>query len=279
MFYISDRCIEELIQEDLQHMDLTTMAMGIEDVPGAVECFPKRGCVLAGVEEAARIFEKCGAEAEILACSGTKAEAGDVCLRARGTAGRLHACYKLAQNVMEYSTGIATRTAAMLEAARSENPDIHVAVTRKHFPGAKALSLKAALAGGASLHRLGLSDSILVFDQHRIFAEEEFARLAPKMARAFPEKKIEAEASSPEEAMEYLRAGVDMVQCERFSPEELAAFVREAKKEHPGVLVAAAGGINAANAAEYAATGADILVTSWVYFGKPEDIKMKFSRL
>ena len=277
MFYISDGYIDGLIGEDLQLMDLTTMSMGIEETPGLVECFPKRECVLAGVEEAARIFERCGARAEVLRPSGTRAEARGICLRARGTAGRLHACYKLAQNVMEYSSGIATRTAEMSAAARAVNPAVHVAVTRKHFPGAKALSLKAALAGGASLRRLGLSDSILAFDQHRIFADD-FIALIPKMAAAFPEKKIEAEAESPEEAMGYLRAGIDMVQCERFAPAELAAFVKEAKAEFPRAVIAAAGGINAANAAEYAATGVDVLVTSWVYFGKPEDIKMKFSR-
>ena len=166
----------------------------------------------------------------------------------------------------------------MLEAARAENPGIHVAVTRKHFPGAKALSLKAALAGGASLHRLGLSDSILAFDQHRVFTDD-FTALIPRMAEAFPEKKIEAEADSPEEAMSYLRAGADMVQCERFAPEALSAFVKEAKSAFPKAVIAAAGGINADNAGEYAAAGVDILVTSWVYFGKPEDIKMKFSRI
>lgn len=277
MFYISDGYLEELIHEDLQHMDITTLSMGIEEVPGLVECFPKRACVLAGVEEAARIFEKCGARAEIAKPYGPAA-AREVCLRARGTAGQLHACYKLAQNVMEYSSSIATRTAAMLEAARAVNPAVHVAVTRKHFPGAKALSLKAALAGGASLHRLGLSDSILAFDQHRIFTDD-FAALIPRMAAAFPEKKVEAEAESPAEAMRYLRAGADMVQCERFTPEELAAFVKEAKSVAPRAVIAAAGGVNAANAAEYAASGVDILVTSWVYFGKPEDIKMKFSRV
>ncbi|MDO5116755.1 MAG: ModD protein [Synergistaceae bacterium] len=277
MFYISDRYVEELIHEDLQHMDLTTMAMGIEELPGRVECFPKRECTLAGVEEAARIFEKCGAKTEIFLKSGRRAAAGEICLAASGTAGQLHGCYKLAQNVMEYSSGIATRTAAMLAAARAVNPKIHVAVTRKHFPGGKALSLKAALAGGASLHRLGLSDSILVFDQHRIFTED-FAALVPRMAAAFPEKKIEAEADCPEEAMRWLRAGVEMIQCERFSLEELAAFVKEAKPLNPRAVIAAAGGVNAENAAEFAAAGVDILVTSWVYFGKPEDIKMKFSR-
>ena len=278
MFYISDKYLEELIQEDLQHMDVTVMSMGIEDAPGAVTCFPKNDCVAAGVEEAARIFEKCGAAAEIKKSSGSPLRAGEVFLSASGTAGQLHACYKLAQNLMEYMSSIATRTAKMLASARAANPKIQLSVTRKHFPGTKALSLKAAIAGGASPHRLGLSDSILVFDQHRVFTDDFFS-LIPKMAAAFPEKKIAAEAEDAYEALSFLRAGADMVQCERFSPAELAAFVEEARAKFPRAVIAAAGGINGSNAAEYAATGADVLVTSWVYFGKPEDIKVKFSRV
>lgn len=277
MFYIPDKYIEALINEDLQLMDLTVMSMGIENVRGRTECFPKNETVLAGVEEAARIFEKCGARVKILLGSGTRAKAGELCLTAEGSAGALHACYKTAQNVMEYSSGIASRTAKMVEAAHAGNPNTHVAVTRKHFPGGKALSIKAALAGGASLHRLGLSDSILAFDQHRIFCSD-FEVLLPEMRRAFPEKKIEAEADSIEEAVRWVKAGADMVQCDHFSSAQISEFAAAAKAINPNVITAAAGGMNADNAAEFAAAGADILVTSWVYFGKPSDIKMKFSR-
>ena len=70
MFYVPDSFIEKLIGEDLQFMDLTVDAMGIEDVPGLTECFPKQDCVLAGVEVAAQIFEKAGVKAEILLASG-----------------------------------------------------------------------------------------------------------------------------------------------------------------------------------------------------------------
>lgn len=277
MFYISDSDIERLVREDLQLLDITSMAIGIENAQGLVECYPKKACVLAGVEEAARIFEIAGADAEIILHSGSAAEAGQTCLRVSGTAGSIHAVYKQAQNVMEYSSGIATRTAEMLDNARSANPDIHVSVTRKHFPGGKALSIKAALAGGASLHRLGLSDSILVFDQHRVFVDD-FLKLIPLMARKFPEKKIAAEANTPDEGMQYVRAGIDVVQCERFETVVLTDFVKQAREASPRVIIAEAGGVNASNAAEYAATGVDILVTSWPYFGKPQDIKMKITK-
>ncbi len=281
MFYIPDSYLESLINEDLQLMDLTTLSMGIENAPGQLSCFPKRACVLAGVEEAARIFTKLGARTDLSISEGQPVEAGQVFLTAVGTAGMLHAGWKIAQNVMEYSTGIATRTAEMVRNARAVKPDIRIAVTRKHFPGAKALSLKAALAGGAGIHRLGLSDSILVFEQHRVFAgtHEDFLALIPVMARRLPEKKIAVEADSPQEALDFVKAGADVVQCERFALQELAEFVLIAKELNPSLEITAAGGINAANAAEYAATGVDVLVTSWVYFGKPEDVKMQIAEI
>ena len=278
MFYIPERTIQELLEEDLHLLDMTTQALGIEKKPGRIDCFPKRSCVVAGVEEAERVFACAGAHADILAPSGSRLEAGDVCLRVTGTAGALHAACKVAQNVMEYSSGIATRCAAMVDAARSVSPHVEVAVTRKHFPGGKRLSLKAALAGGASIHRTGLSDSILVFDQHRVFAggAQGFARMIGGISARYPEKKIAAEANDPDEAALFARAGADVIQCERFTYDDLRRTVRDIRAIRPSVKVSAAGGVNADNAVEFAATGVDILVTSWVYFGKPEDIKMRF---
>jgi molybdenum transport protein len=278
MFFIPDRFIEELLIEDLHIMDVTTEALGTGNETGAVECFPKRGCVVAGVEEAGRVFAAAGAEAKIISGSGSELEAGEVFLLARGTAGSLHASDKTAQNIMEYSSGIATRCRAMVANARRASPGVEVSVTRKHFPGTKLLSLKAALSGGASIHRLGLSDSILVFDQHRVFTGgiDGFAALVGEISRRFPEKKIAAEAGSFEEAVTLARAGVDVIQCERFETEALKALVLQLRSADPRLKILAAGGVNADNAYDYAATGVDALVTSWVYFGKPEDIKMRF---
>lgn len=278
MYFIPDSFLESLIGEDLHIMDVTTMALGIEDVPARVDCFPKSDCVVAGIEEAARIFRMAGAEAGVLRKSGEAVAAGEVCVRAGGPAGSLHAVYKIAQNVMEYSSGIASRCSRMVRNARAVNPDIEVSVTRKHFPGTKLLALKACLAGGASVHRLGLSDSILVFDQHREFLGGSGGVLSrvKEMRHRYPEKKVCAEANSPEEALAFARGGVDVVQCERFASNVLAACIREMRGINPGIVISVAGGVNEASAAEYAATGVDVLVTSWVYFGKPEDIKMKF---
>jgi molybdenum transport protein len=280
MFYVPDSYLENLIEEDLHLMDATTAALGIENIPGAIECAVKRECVAAGIEEASRVFELTGARTAVKARDGERVREGSVILEVYGTAGQLHAVYKVAQNILEYASGIATRTAALVENARSVSPGVEVCVTRKHFPGTKRISLKAALAGGARVHRLGLSDSILVFNQHREFLYSPgLVPMISNMKKIFPEKKIAAEANTPEEALSFAKAGVDIVQCERFNPKDLRIVAHDVKKIAKGITISAGGGINADNSAAFAATGVDILVTSWPYFGKPEDVKMKFTRL
>ena len=154
-FHISQRFIDELLEEDCPYMDLTVEALGIGREPGLLTCHPKAACVVAGVEVAVRLLESSGCRVACEAASGDRLEAGQVFLRAEGSAGAIHRSLKIAQNVMEYSSGIATRAAGMLESARKANPHVQLAVTRKHFPGTKRLSLAAAQAGGAIAHRQG----------------------------------------------------------------------------------------------------------------------------
>ena len=72
-------------------------------------------------------------------------------------------------NILEYSSGIATRTKKMVDKAKLVNPHVAVLATRKSFPGTKELSIKSIIAGGAFPHRLGLSETILIFKQHVAF--------------------------------------------------------------------------------------------------------------
>lgn len=273
MFVVTDSYLEGILREDIPWMDATVDGLGIENVPGRIDCYPKAAGLVWGIDWAARLFRLCGLTVTHQAADGTSHAAKDVVLSATGSAGAIHAVYKTAQNIMEYGSGIVNRTHAMVSAARTVNPAIQVAVTRKHFPGTKLLSLMAAMAGGAIVHRAGLSESILVFDQHRVFCSDPVAAVA-RAKKAEPEKKVAVEVSSIEEGLTYVHAGADIIQCERFAPEDLAALVSTAKAVRSDLIINAAGGVNAENAAQYAATGVDVLVTSWVYFGKPFDIKM-----
>lgn len=276
MYFFPDAEIEAILSEDIPYGDLTSRLLGLEGARGAVECFFKEEGILAGAELAERLFLKADLSVTRRAEDGSRLPAKTVFLRAVGRADRIHAVYKVAQNVMEYASGIATRTRAMVEAAQAVNPDCRVVTTRKHFPGTKRLSLLAVEAGGGLVHRTGLSESILIFDQHRVFSPD-FAERLKTLRRLDPERKVAVEVADVEEGVRAADLGADILQCDKMSPEDVGSLVARAKASHSGLIVSAAGGVNAGNAADYARTGADFLVTSWPYFGRPHDVKMRMS--
>lgn len=276
MYFFPEAELEAILSEDIPYGDLTSRLLGLEGARGAVECLFKEEGVLAGAELAERLFLKAGLSVTRTAQDGDVLSAKTVFLRAVGRADRIHAVYKVAQNVMEYASAIATRTRAMVEAAQSVNPDCRVVTTRKHFPGTKRLSLLAVEAGGGLVHRTGLSESILIFDQHRVFSPD-FAERLKTLRRLDPERKVAVEVADVEEGVRAADLGADILQCDKMSPEDVGSLVARAKASHSGLIVSAAGGVNAGNAADYARTGADFLVTSWPYFGRPHDVKMRMS--
>ncbi|MGC8775663.1 MAG: ModD protein [Chlorobaculum sp.] len=273
-FPIPDSDIERYIEEDVPYGDLTTTLLGIGDEPGEITFTTRDRTVLCCTEEAGRVLTKCGAEVLSTLPSGTIAAPGTEILRASGPAAALHTGWKVAMNLLEYASGISTRTATIVERARAANPDINVVTTRKSFPGTKKIAIKAIMAGGAFPHRLGLSESILVFSQHTAFLGglDPFLERIADLKKHAPEQKILVEADSADEAIRIAAAGAHVVQVDKMPVADLAALVSEIRSRFPGVAVSAAGGINGENAAAYAATGIDIIVLSSVYFGKPADI-------
>ena len=192
-----------------------------------------------------------------------------VCHRAGGGAAS-----RLEGGAVEYASGIATRTRRIVVAARAVAPDIAVACTRKNFPGAKENSVRAVTAGGACMHRLGLSETLLVFPEHRVFLNKDDAGWVRRLKRHNPERKLVVEVASVEEALDLTAAGVDVIQLEKLSPDQVAAVVTgTADRPAPPVIIAA-GGIDETNAAAYAATGCSVLVTSAPYFAPPCDVKV-----
>src|SRR3954471_18910077 len=89
-----------------------------------------------------------------------------------GSASALHAGWKAAQTLVEWASGIASGVRVIVDAARAKRPDIVVACTRKAVPLTRGLSIKAVRAGGGVMHRTGLSDTVLLFAEHRAFLPE-----------------------------------------------------------------------------------------------------------
>ena len=217
---LPDGEIERFIDEDLPYGDLTTHLLGIGHQPGVITFLTREDTTLCCCEEAGRVLEKCGCGISALVPSGTRCVPGTVFLSAQGTAQALHAGWKVALNLLEYASGIATRTASIVRAAKEANPDVVVVTTRKSFPGTKKVAIKAIMAGGALPHRLGLSETVLVFRQHTAFLgglDGFLKEIAGLRARA-PENRIIVEAESAEEALHIAGAGVDVVQVDKLAP-------------------------------------------------------------
>lgn len=276
---LNGRVLESFLDDDAPFGDLTTHVLGIGAEPGNIAFAARDRMVVACSEEAARLLELAGARVTALAASGSALEPGAPILSASGSAGALHRAWKVAQTLVEYASGIATATRRIVEAARAGRPETAVVCTRKNMPGAKALSIKAIIAGGAAPHRLGLSETILIFAEHRAFLDRQSApAVIARARRGAPEKKIVVEVSSLDEALVWAGAGADVIQTEKFSVETLSALAAGLAASGRKPLLAAAGGINAGNAAAYAAAGADILVTSAPYSAPPLDVAVRIER-
>jgi molybdenum transport protein len=275
MLTIPDDELRQWLAEDVPYGDLTTHALGFGGRHGRIRFEARQAMVAACSEEAGRIMTLAGADVTECVSSGTSLRAGGLLLAANGAAAALHTGWKVAQTLLETAGGIATAAQAIVEAAQQVNSAVAVACTRKSLPGTRALSIKAILSGGAVPHRLGLSETILVFAQHRAFTSDaSFADIVAGLRRRVPEKKIVVEADTLAEALAIADAGADVVQIDKASPADVAALRRHCEGRTPRPLVAAAGGINAANAADYVRAGADVIVTSAPYTARPLDVKV-----
>lgn len=279
--YIPDEIIDKLMAEDVPYIDLTTWVLGIGERMGEIAYFTREDAVLCGTEEVLRIMERLHIDVDMSLPSGSDIEADEVFLRAHGRAEDLHMAWKVGQNIFDHCSGIATKTRQMTKLAQAVNPRIAIVTTRKGFPGTKALSIKAVMVGGAFPHRLGLSESVLVFQQHMNFMGglDGFIAAVPEIKHTVCEKKLIVETHSVEDGIKLCRAGVDGLQFDKLSADVLCAAVPQLKAISPQLVLLAAGGITEKNLAEYAQTGVDALVTTNLYSAKPIDISVKITAL
>ncbi|WP_017716716.1 ModD protein [Kamptonema formosum] len=277
MISISEQLLEQLIREDVPYFDLTTHALGIGGAKGRISFATCADTVLCCTEEAAGILQRAGAQVTLALPTGSKLEPAVTFLCAQGNAGALHLAWKAAQNLLEYACGVATKTNQLVRLAQAASPEVMLYTTRKSVPGTKPVAVKAILAGGAYPHRLGLSETVLIFDQHLNFTGgiEGFLQQLPALKRKVKEKKVIVELKETSQAVQLAEAGVDGIQFDKIDAPELLKIIPALKSIHPAILTLAAGGISESNIAQYAATGADGLVLTAPYYAKPADIRVE----
>lgn len=268
--------IKKLIAEDIGTIDITTLGLGIGMQNAKIEFRAKDDITLCGIEYLRAIMKEFDIEFKAHYKDGDEVSATSLIFEATGVARDLHKVWKISQNTLEYLSGIATYTKAMVKNAQKINPKVKIATTRKNFPMTKELSIDAIIAGGATPHRLGLYDSVLIFDQHLNFllTKEELENAFYNLKTNFLEKKIVVEVDNYESAKYFASLGADVLQCEKMSTDELCKCVT-LKKEFTHLIVSATGGVKLENVEIFAECGVDLIVTSAPYHAKPLDIKVK----
>jgi molybdenum transport protein len=275
---LTDDALAQLLREDAPHGDLTTQSLHFGDMPGRVTMAARQAMVVCATEEAARLFELSGAHVQIHSPSGSHVLAGAPLLSAQGSAATLLLVWKVAQTLIEATSGIASEVGRIVTGLRAAGHQQPLACTRKAFPGTRALAAKAVVSGGGVMHRLGLSESLLLFPEHRLFVDASVDDTVGRLRRAQPEKKLVAEVTDLEEALVLARAGTEVLQLERFSPDAVRQCRLTLHAAHLHPTLAVAGGVNASNAVAYAQAGADVLVSSAPYHAPPRDVEVRFSR-
>lgn len=134
----------------------------------------------------------------------------------------------------------------MLALLRERYPDGNIACTRKAIPGTRLLASQAILAAGGLIHRAGCAETILLFANHRHFLHDnqDWSGAINQLRRHAPEKKIVVEADTPKEAIAALRAQPDVLQLDKFSPQQATEIAQIAPSLAPHCTLALTGGIN-----------------------------------
>ncbi|NIY49486.1 ModD protein [Cedecea colo] len=276
MIYIPQTLTDAWLLEDIQGGDLTTRTLMIGSRPGTIAFHHRHGGCVSGITPAAQMLHSLGLKIDARCEDGSHVEAGETLLRASGRADALHQGWKAAQNLLEWSCGVADCTANMLSVLRSRRPEGRIACTRKAIPGTRLLGTQAIIAAGGLIHRAGSAETVLLFTNHRCFLEDgdNWVQAISFLRKRSPEKKIAVEADSPDEALAALHAEPDILQLDKFTPAQARRLAAQAKLIAPRCTLAITGGINLTTLPDYLDCGVDLFVTSTPWYAPPADIRV-----
>jgi nicotinate-nucleotide pyrophosphorylase (carboxylating) len=250
--------VSRALAEDAGRGDATTEAVVPADARARARIVQKQPGVLFGLEAAREAFTQAGAatfDALVLEGQWREQVPAEVAL-VSGRAGPLLLAERTALNFLGHLSGVATLAARYAEAVRGTNATI--LDTRKTTPGLRTLEKAAVAAGGATNHRMGLHDAILIKENHAALAGG-VAAAVEKARAAKPDMAVEVECRDETEVAAALAAGADRLLLDNMDTEGLAEAVAARDAAGSTAQLEASGGVNLENVAEIGATGVDFI--------------------
>jgi nicotinate-nucleotide pyrophosphorylase (carboxylating) len=272
-----DDFIDMALHEDVGERDHTSFACIPAREKAEGRLLVKTDGIIAGIEVAKRIFKKLDKKITVdtFFQDGDEVHQGDIAFMVDGNARMLHTSERLVLNVMQRMSGIATMAHHLTQLC--EGTKTKILDTRKTTPGMRLLEKWAVVIGGATNHRWGLYDMILIKDNHVHCSGG--IKNAIQNAHDYLKKEkrrldIEIEVGNLEELQDVLEmGGVQMILLDNFTP----ANIKKALKLINGKYkTEASGGITETNLRKYALTGVDFIsVGALTHSVKSLDLSLK----
>jgi nicotinate-nucleotide pyrophosphorylase (carboxylating) len=267
-----DRIIENGLREDGADGDVTTNSLFDAADKGRAVIRAKESGVIAGLPVAARVFGRIDRNLtfEPKADEGERIDAGQVVAELEGTKRAILSGERLAINLLQRMSGIATLAAEYVR--QVEGLPVKILDTRKTVPGLRLLDKYAVRCGGASNHRMNLTDLVMIKDNHIAMAGG-ITKAVSKIGGKRKGIRIEVEASNMDQVQEALSAGADIIMLDNMSMLAMREAVRLAKGK---VQIEASGNVRLDNVREIAELGVDFIsVGALTHSVRALDISLK----
>jgi nicotinate-nucleotide pyrophosphorylase (carboxylating) len=253
-----DRLIELSLDEDLGAAgDVTSNALVPPDAMGSAELVAKEQLVLAGLDAFTRVFHYVDPEVQVepLRSEGEELKPKAVAARLSGRLRSLLAAERTALNIVQRMSGIATLSQQAMTAVRGSK--LKVLDTRKTPPGLRALSKQAVRLGGATNHRFGLFDGVLIKDNHIAAVGGSIKEALRRAHENAPQLvKIEIEVTNLKQLAEAIEGGADVVMLDNMDDEQIRQAVELAAGRVP---LEVSGGITLERLPRLAKLGVDFV--------------------
>jgi len=249
------------LQEDLRYgPDVTTSATVPAGAVATASMVPREPGVIAGLDVALLVLDEVvGADAYRVLDrveDGARVQPGESLLTVQAETRGLLTAERTMLNLICHLSGVATTTAAWVEAVRETKAKVRD--TRKTLPGLRALQKYAVRVGGGVNHRLGLGDAALIKDNH-VAAAGSVVEALRAVREAAPDLPCEVEVDSLEQLDAVLPEKPELILLDNFPVWQTQMAVQRRDARAPAVLLESSGGLSLENAATYAATGVDYL--------------------
>jgi nicotinate-nucleotide pyrophosphorylase (carboxylating) len=253
--------ISRALDEDLRYgPDVTTLATVPDGATTTASLITREPGVIAGVDVALLVLDEVlgagGYRVVDRVEDGARLQSGAPALTVEARMLGLLTAERTLLNLVCHLSGIATATAAWVDAVQGTNAKIRD--TRKTLPGLRALQKYAVRVGGGVNHRLGLGDAALIKDNHVAAAGSVVAALRA-VREAAPDLPCEVEVDSLEQLDEVLDEAAELVLLDNFPVWQTQIAVQRRDARAPATKLESSGGLSLDTAADYAGTGVDYL--------------------